>query len=87
MTTLTGISAIEAFNFFAASTLNTAAISGLNSLICSSKRLMFEFAAKAQTFMLSFRTTSRVCVPIEPVEPKIERYLFIIIHHFAVLLH
>ena len=53
---------------------NTAATSGLKAFICSASSLILLPTASALTLNLSgwFEITSRVFLPIEPVEPKIE---------------
>ena len=50
----------------------TAAMSGRNSLICFSRKSIFLLAVSALTSIPPISlTTSSVCVPMEPVEPRI----------------
>ena len=68
------------FSFCADSSLYTATYFGLNSFICSSNNSMLLFADIAITSNLSLcsLTTSSVCFPIDPVDPRID-ILFIIV--------
>ena len=71
-TTLTLRSDIIVLSSFALTSSYTQTILGINSLICSSNKTTLLFADKEITFKsLFFLTISRVCVPIEPVEPNI----------------
>ena len=55
---------------------------GLNSLICSAKAFILRPAARATTSIsLLFLTTSKVWVPMEPVEPKTDIF-FIYVHQY-----
>ena len=62
----------RSFSSFAFSSFQTAAIFGENSRICFSRRSILLPAARAVTSISLFaRTTSNVCVPIDPVDPSI----------------
>ena len=66
------VSATFTRNSSAFSSDHTATICGWNSRICSSSILILLPAASPSTSISPFSlTTSSVCVPIEPVEPKI----------------
>ena len=67
------MSLTASLSFNAASSLKTHTSSGWNSLICSSNFVIFEPAAMATTFKSSFALTiSNVCVPMDPVDPRME---------------
>ena len=71
-TTCVSVSAIRTLSSRAFSSDHTAASFGANSLICFSRRAILFPAASPQTLISPFSlATSRVWVPIEPVEPKI----------------
>ena len=62
----------------------TQTTSGLNSLTCFSKSSILVLVLIAQTLIPPISlTTSRVCVPIEPVEPKMEIFSVIFISYLA----
>ena len=78
-TTFTSVSATLTFNSRAAFSLYAQTSFGLNSLICFSSASILVDAAMATTSKsLLALTISKVCVPIDPVEPKID-ILFILI--------
>ena len=71
-TIFVSVSATLTRNSSAFSSDHTATICGWNFLICSSNILILLPAASPSTSISPFSlTTSRVCVPMEPVEPKI----------------
>ena len=71
-TTFVSVSWIFCARSLAAFSSQTATSFGENSLICSSSFAIFRPALIPRTSISPFaRTTSSVCVPIEPVEPNI----------------
>ena len=71
-TIFTSRSAVRILSSFAFSSVHTAASGGRNSLICLSSRSILEPAANAVISRSPlFLATSRVCVPMEPVDPSI----------------
>ena len=77
-TTFVSVSWIFCARSSAAFSSQTAASFGENSLICSSSFSMFLPALIPRTSISLFaRTTSSVCVPIEPVEPKIAIFFIV----------
>ncbi len=78
VTTFTGKSDIASFNSSALPFSHTQTIDGINSLICCSNKEILEPAARAVTLISPFAlTTSSVCVPMEPVEPRIAIFFFL----------
>ena len=68
---VTGRSETFSFSSLAFSSLHTQATLGLNSRICCSRSSILLPAARETTLISELaRTTSRVCVPMEPVEPR-----------------
>ena len=84
LTTLTSRSFILSFNSFALSSFQTAASFGLNSLICFSKRSILFPAASAVTSRSPFvLTISNVCVPMDPVDPKIAIFFIVTFYLYS----
>ena len=82
-TTFTGKSEILTRSSLAFSSDQTATVFGENSRICSSsKEILFPAAIPTTSMSLFALTTSNVCVPIEPVEPKIAIFFIFIPHLF-----
>ena len=80
VTILTSVSLTFIFNSSAFFSLYTHTTCGLNSLICFSNISMLLPAARLTTFKSSFALTiSRVCVPIEPVEPRTAIFFILIL--------
>ena len=70
---------------FARSSLQTATTFGANSRICASSRsILFPAASPDTSISLFSLTTSNVCVPMEPVEPKIAIF-FILFTYFIIV--
>ena len=67
------VSARAIFNPFAASSSATAQSGTRKRRICSSKSAVFLCAESARTESPRCAATSSACVPIEPVEPKMQR--------------
>ena len=72
LTTFVPVSRIRLFSSSAFSSAHTPTSLGWNSRICCSSNVILFPAARASTSISLFSlTTSRVCVPIDPVDPSI----------------
>ena len=79
LTTFTGKSATRLRRSAAASSLHMPAIRGWNSLICCSIcSTLFPAASAATCNSGLLRTTSRVWVPMEPVDPRIAIFFIVL---------
>ena len=72
-----GVSARRTFKSAAADSSTAATSLGRNFRACSSSSREFRLAVSAATVRPQACATSRVCRPMEPVDPSTERVLFI----------